>query len=323
MTPTISVQDVFRIIHDAVAHGVWWPLAGLALVFVVAALRKVAAAKMGRVGAWLATDHGAIALAFLTAGFSGVSAALLGGATPSKATLIGVLLSGATAVFAFPKVRQFVKSWFGVDLGLGDLTGNWQVTTAPNGKQSVVQTAAVPPATPGVSPPPPPRTGEGGFLNTRLLWLIIVLSFFGVAAVAFAGCACNPKTTKVDGSTCAYQVLTAVDAVNGAAARTLRKNISDCDTAGKALLDAGKIDESNTKYDQCHKVADVGSRVIIGTEDSVQVAADGVAIGEKAGQKDFTSIVSKAVQAGRDMVTTLKNQGVQLQATITAILGGL
>lgn len=234
MEPTsLSIQQVFRISHDAVAQGHWWPLAGLALIFVVSAMRKLAVGKMGRVGAWLATDHGAILLAFVNAAIGGTSVALLGGATPTKATLVGALSAGASAVVAFPLVQKFFRSAFGIELGLTDAGANLsgskmlgsrhRLDTSVSGKQRVAAISS--PPIPFSTPTPPsgtPVSKEKGFSN-HILMLIILISGICVFAAAFAGCsgcqlqaptAAQWKTAGIDAGKCVVPAV--VDAAGDA-----------------------------------------------------------------------------------------------------------
>lgn len=194
-----------------------------------------------------------------------------------------------------------------------------------------------PPAASSSPPAPPPKSSQAGSVHfTLLLFLALLAGLIGFG-LACSGCACDGRTKKIDSATCARQVVTAVDTLNGAAARIARRAVRSCGDAGKALQQtaeglkasgkleaaAAAITASDAKYSQCTVMGETTTRVIVGVEDGAQLAADGIDVGEKAAKTDYGNLVQPLLQAARDMVKTLTDHAIQLPATVTAFLGGV
>lgn len=179
--------------------------------------------------------------------------------------------------------------------------------------------AATPREPKGVEPPPPIRSGEGGFLVVELL-LAISLAALVIAA---CGCACNPAKGKVDGATCARQVLISVDAVNATGTRIARKWISGCNKEARELKQQGQLEASDKKYSACERVADPLARVATGLDDGAETSSHLIDTGEKLGKKEYSGALEPALKAAKEFVKTLADQGIEIPAFVTAFLGVL
>jgi len=311
---SLNAQEVFRIIHDAVAHGAWWPLAGVALIFVVSAMRKLAIGRMGKVGSWLATDHGAMLLTVVSAVFCGLGMALLGGATPTKATVVGALMAGGTALVSFPTVQKFFASWFGVDLGISLGQKVAAVTMLASGAQKVRKDGVLTPAeiasfaekTPTgkgpATPPAPPR--EGGFVHHSLLWLIAFVAagiFFGISC---GGCALSwPDIARV--------TTTSLNRAIVVGAELAEEDIAKCEANVNKLLDEGKLEEGKIRQLGCKKERGDFSTGLTSAKAVVTGAGAAVDGGEALGKKDYAGALAPVLQKASELVKLFESYKIQ------------
>lgn len=169
-------------------------------------------------------------------------------------------------------------------------------------------------------------------IGRQVLWAITT----GTILVSLASCLCVPQKGKVDGESCSYQVLTALDAVVGAVSRVSRTELRKCGDAAKGLqVDAqalkasdvpgyqAKLRESIAKSDDCVNKEKIIEKVVTGAEDSTQAVADGIPAVAAAVNKDWLALLQPAFAVIKDLVKTVKDQGVAIPAQVNAILAGI
>lgn len=155
-----------------------------------------------------------------------------------------------------------------------------------------------------------------------------------LCVLSASACMCVPQKGKVDGESCAYQVLTALDAAVGATARISRTELRKCGDEAKALRNDAqalkgkdeaayetKLQASIDKSNECVQKTDVVARVVIGAEDSTQTVADGIPVVAKAVQKDWNGLIQPAIKNIQDGVKLLVDQGIKIPVEVTTLLG--
>lgn len=168
-----NLQSLLQSIHTAVMTQQWWIAASGILILVSHGVRWLAAKKLGKLGAWLNTDHGAMWTVIVTGLLGGLATAFGAGRRPTMAE-VGVSLKVAgLSIVTYPSVKKFILSQY------------------PNAAQVLLDMIKpAPAAEPAPLPPPPPAGNQKGRLSTTGIVAIAVLALLGmVAAAAMAGCA--------------------------------------------------------------------------------------------------------------------------------------
>ena len=161
---------------------------------------------------------------------------------------------------------------------------------------------------------PPPN--EKGAISDSALYIIAAVAAAIVFAVACIGCVCTEPGA---GASCARKTVTGVDAGNGFAIRTGDKWTRQC-TADAKVLEKVDRGAAALKHNQC---VSVGQDLQKGTgtvSDVTQVAADGIDIAEKAGEKKYDELLAPIFGALNDLKTLFKRHGIDL-SKLPAILG--
>lgn len=102
-----ALVEFFRLVYLATTTSNWFLLSALALVAVVAVLRKYGASRWP----WLGTDRAGVVSVFALSTFSGVALSIAGGAPFTVATVLASLKVGlgAIGIFAGGKKALFPK----------------------------------------------------------------------------------------------------------------------------------------------------------------------------------------------------------------------